>query len=99
MLYVTNPNINEARNVAKFLLEERLVAGVDFIPIKSMYWLLEEIKEDEEIISLMKTTEDKVAKIEKVLSDIHSYSNVTIIKLPAECNDSFLSWVKTATNP
>ena len=47
-VYITNPTQKEAEKIAKHLLKKRLVACVNFFPVKSFYWWEGEILSEKE---------------------------------------------------
>jgi periplasmic divalent cation tolerance protein len=36
--YITNPSKEEAKRIAKHLLDKRIIACANIFPIESMYW-------------------------------------------------------------
>src|SRR3989338_8635437 len=38
IIYITYPNLKEAKKVSNILLKERLIACVNYFPIESAYW-------------------------------------------------------------
>ena len=58
-IYTTFPDLDEARRVSKLLLEERLVACVNILPmLASMYWWDGVIQDEDEVAAFYKTSED-----------------------------------------
>ncbi len=95
LIYVTAPDIEEARRIARTLVEKRLVACVNILPqIESVYWWDEKFCEDKEVLILAKTTKAKIKQVIEKIKKIHSY------KVPAisvfdivEGNEDFLNWI------
>ena len=81
-IYVTFPNIKEAKKISRLLLENRLAACVNMFPINSMYWWQGKIADDKEIAALIKTRKKNFKKIESLVAKHHSYSAPCIIQLP-----------------
>ncbi|MFQ6072373.1 MAG: divalent-cation tolerance protein CutA, partial [Methanosarcinales archaeon] len=54
IVYITASNMDEAKNIARVLVEEKLAACVNMFPITSVYnW--NGIQEDNEIAMIVKT--------------------------------------------
>ena len=65
LIISTVPNEDMARDLSKILLEKRVAACVNIIPkVRSNYWWNGSIENSEEIILLIKTTEDKYDQLE-----------------------------------
>jgi periplasmic divalent cation tolerance protein len=73
-IYTTCRNPEEARRIGKVVVEKRLAGCVNIWPIESIYSWKGEIKEDDEAVLLIKTIESKVAEIESLILQNHSYS-------------------------
>lgn len=99
LMYVTVGNKEEARNIGRTLLEERLVACVNLIDrMESMYWWEGKIQEDTEVVLIAKTTAQRIAQVVEKIKAIHSYEVPCIVSLPITAgNDAFLSWIETET--
>ena len=93
-IYITNPNLKEAKKVAKHLLENKLIACANIFPSKSIYRWEGKIVQEKEYILLVKTTEEKYEKVKSEVEKVHSYEIPCIIKIPAEANKKYLSWIK-----
>jgi len=82
-VYTTINNINEARKIARILVEEHLVACVNIIPDnESVYSWKGKIEEAREIILIAKTKEGNVEKTIQRIKALHSYETPDIIVLP-----------------
>ncbi|WP_028878607.1 divalent-cation tolerance protein CutA [Terasakiella pusilla] len=95
LIYATCANLEEARKIAKVLVEERRVACVNILPqIQSLYWWNDAVQEDSEIAFLAKTTRENVDGVVKRVKEIHSYDCPAIITTPIENgNSDFLKWI------
>lgn len=96
-LYITNPSEEEAKKLARILLEKKLIACANMFPIRSLYEWEGEMKDDQEIVLICKSAEDRFEDIKKTVQENHSYDVPCITKLDAEANDSFSRWVKEQT--
>ena len=97
IIYITHPNIKEAKRVAKHLLEKRMIACVNYFPIESAYWWKGEVVSAKEIVSLVKTKKENWAKVKKAVEAIHPYETPCIMKLETDSNLSYAKWVKGET--
>jgi periplasmic divalent cation tolerance protein len=92
--YITNPSKEEAKRMAKHLLEKRIIASANIFPIESMYWWEGKITEETEYVLVAKTSDANSQALEDAVIGIHQYKVPCIIKLPASANKSFTEWLK-----
>ena len=97
MVYVTARDKEEAKSIAKHLLEKRLIACGNIFPIESLYWWEDKIEEDKEFVLIAKTLDERFNKVKEEIKAIHSYSTPCILKIGADANAEFLEWVKEET--
>lgn len=94
----TAPSREEARKLARALLERGLAACVQLAPIESLYVWEGAIQEDEEILLIVKTRAELFPALEACLREIHSYAVPEILALPtAAVSAPYLEWLKAAT--
>lgn len=93
-LYVTNSSIENAKNLAKHLLEKRLIGCANIFPINSMYWWNDKIESADEVVLIAKTTVEKAELAQNEIESIHPYDIPCVIKLNADPNDKYLEWIK-----
>ena len=83
VVYSTVGKIQDARRIAKILIEEQLVACVNIIPkIESVYKWKDKIENDEEVVIIAKTVDANVKKTIQRIKQLHSYELPDIIVLP-----------------
>ena len=99
IIYSTTGNIEEARKIAKILVEEKLVACVNIIPkIESIYRWQGSIEEDDECVLLAKTTDKNVDKTIQRIKELHSYDVPDVVALPVGNGlKEYLNWVESET--
>lgn len=97
IIYITYPNLKEAKQVSNVLLKERLIACVNYFPIESAYWWRGKIENTKEIVSLVKTTKANWTKVKKEVEKLHPYKTPCIIKIEVEANKSFADWIVKET--
>ena len=83
VIYSTINKIQDARRIAKILIEEQLVACVNIIPkIESVYKWKDKIENGEEVVIIAKTVDANVKKTIQRIKQLHSYELPDIIVLP-----------------
>lgn len=97
-IYVTAPNLDEARRIARTVIEERLGACANIYPITSIYRWHGSIEEDGECALLIKTKTELVDKLASRIRDLHSYETPCIVSFKIDAGDqSYLSWIQQET--
>ena len=90
-----NCTAEEARPLARALVEERLAACVNLLPgVTSVYRWEGALQEDEETTLLIKTTTEKYGALATRIQELHSYDVPEILSLDsAEVAESYARWV------
>lgn len=81
LIQTTCSNKNEAKNIAKVLIEEKLAACVQLSEIESFYSWNNEFCCDNETLLSIKTTKENFEKIKSKIKELHSYDLPEIIQL------------------
>lgn len=97
IIYVTHENITEAKKISDHLLNKKLIACANFIPIEAAYWWNGTIESENEIVSILKTRNELWEKVKKEIETIHPYDVPCIMKLQVEANDSYEQWIREET--
>lgn len=95
LLVLCNCPTGEADDIAKSLVEERLVACVNVLPeVRSIYrWDGKTCVETESTL-LLKTTADAYSALEKRIVELHSYDTPEVIALePHHVFEKYAAWV------
>lgn len=98
MIYITHPDIKTAKEITNHLLEKRLIACANFIPIESTYIWKEKINNEHEIVSIVKTRKELWQNIIAEVEKIHPYEVPCITKIEVESNPAYESWIKNITS-
>ncbi|RDV84552.1 divalent-cation tolerance protein CutA [Ammonifex thiophilus] len=95
-VYVTCGDEDEARKLARELVEERLAACANVIPqLFSTYWWEGKREEAREAALILKSTAARVDKLVAAIKARHSYSTPAILVLPVLAADpDFARWVE-----
>lgn len=97
-IYITNSSKEEAKKIAKYLLDKKLIACVNIFPIDSIYKWKGKIVEEKEYVLIAKTTNNKFEKIKNEVEKIHSYDCPCIIKIPVSSNNKYFEWIVKETS-
>lgn len=93
-VYVTTVDEEEASKIAKHLLNKKLIACANFFPMKSVYNWEGKVNEDNEVVLLLKTIEEKFSILKEEIKKIHSYDTPCIAKIPVSFNEEYSEWLK-----
>ena len=94
LIYIPTPSREEALRISRCLLEKKLIACVNILPIESMYWWEGAIQEAAEVVILAKTLPERYNDVRHEVENIHPYSVPCITSISAHANDSFFEWLK-----
>ena len=93
LVYITCKNEQEAVKISTHLLNKRLIACSNMLPIRSMYWWSKKIENTREFAILAKTKEKNYNAIKKEVEKIHSYKIPCILKISVKANKIYEQWV------
>ena len=100
LIYMTNPTEEEARRIARHLLDRRLIACGNIFQTDSIYRWKEKIKDEKEFVLIAKTRPELYEKVRAEVEAIHSYDCPCIIRIDADANPAYIDWVLGQTgNP
>ncbi len=97
-IYITAGDEDEARRIGRILVEEKLAACVNILPIKSIYRWEENIAEDSEVTMFVKTRAELADQVIERVKELHSYEVPCIVSLPIiKGNPDYLKWIEEST--
>lgn len=95
VVLVTAGSEEQARQIARDLLEKKLIACANLVPVRSLYVWDGEVQDDPEVLMIIKTT--SAVFQEKLVAAIqaqHSYDVPEIIGMPVIVGSlDYLKWV------
>lgn len=99
VVYTTIDSEQDARKIARLLLEEQIVACVNIIPnVESMYRWKGNIEEKKEFILIAKTVDDNVTKAIKRIKEFHTDELPDVIAMPVTGGlEEYLEYVNRET--
>ena len=84
----------QARRIARRLLQNKLAACVNFVPIESMFLWQGAIQEEEEVLMIIKTRTETFDELMSAVKVTHSYDVPEIIGLPVVMGSrQYLKWI------
>ncbi len=95
VIFITTPNVIEARKISKTLVEEKLAACCNIVEkVNSIYFWQGNIEDDFESLIIIKTKKNIFPELVKRVKELHKYTVPEIIALPIiEGSDSYLNWI------
>jgi len=99
VLLCTAPNEDEARSLARALVEAELAACVNLVPgVRSIYRWKGELCEDGEVLLVIKTTPARREALISRVCELHSYDCPEVIALPIVAGaQPYLEWLQQST--
>ncbi len=97
-IYITAQDLEEAKRIARTIVQEKLGACANIYPITSIYRWHGDIEEEDEYALLIKTKTELVDKVTALVRDLHSYETPCIVSFTIDAGDqSYLSWIDQET--
>ena len=98
---MTTSNKQEATKIVTALLKQRLIACANIIDsVSSFFWWKGKIKEEKEVLVIMKSHQKLFSALEKKIEELHSYDVPEILAIPiTDGSQSYLKWLKEYLEP
>jgi periplasmic divalent cation tolerance protein len=95
VVLVTAPSPDQAAEIARALVEERLAACGNVVPaIRSIYRWEGKVHEEAEALLVLKTTRGRFEALRDRVLALHPYDVPEVIALPVEAgNAAYLAWI------
>ncbi|MGD2066891.1 MAG: divalent-cation tolerance protein CutA [Candidatus Bathyarchaeota archaeon] len=98
IVLMTTSNKEEAENIVRALLEDKLIACANIIEsVSSFFWWQGKIESEKEALIIIKTNDKLFEKLQKRITALHSYDVPEILALPiVAASQSYLDWLKVS---
>ena len=93
LVLVTHPNKEHAERITRGVIDAKLAACVLITDVKSFYNWEGKLNEDDEVVTILKTSTDKVTDLEKYIETNHDYDVPAIISFQTNANESYSNWL------
>lgn len=99
MVYITTPDLDVARRIARTLVEERLAACANILPgVESFYRWQGAVQHDQEVALIVKTRAALLEALMERVVALHPYEVPCIVALPLnQGHEPFLRWIDATT--
>ena len=96
-IYVTVENFKQAEIIAELAIKNKLCACANIFPeIHSMFEWEGKVNLEKETVLILKTIDSKFQKLEKLISENHTYETPCILKVDiSKGNKKFLNWLQS----
>lgn len=100
LVYVTYKDQEQARDVSKVLVGDRLVACANILPAhESLYWWDGAVQNASEVAVIYKTRAETFDAVADKIRALHSYECPCIVALPIDAGYApFLQWITEQTH-
>jgi periplasmic divalent cation tolerance protein len=101
VVLTTADSLQEARKIARTLVEAKLAACVNLLPpVESIYAWQGKIEKSRERLLVIKTSREVFPKVEAEIRKLHSYATPEIICLPiVNGSRDYLGWLDQSIKP
>jgi periplasmic divalent cation tolerance protein len=94
VVYVTATSTAQARRIARRLLQSKLAACVNMVPIESMFLWKGEIQEEEEVLMVIKTRAEAFDDLMNAVKTMHTNDTPEVIGMPVVLGSrEYLKWI------
>ncbi len=99
VVYVTARDREQALQIGRKLVEERLAACVNVLPgVTSVYWWEDQVEEASEAVLIAKTRQDLVGSVVQRVRELHTYECPCVVSWTLDAgSEAFLDWVRRET--
>ena len=98
VILVTGPDHATLAHIGRTLLNECLVACVNIVEgVTSIYRWHGEVREEAEVLGILKTTEPRLERVKGRIGELHPYDVPEVLVLPvSDGSAEYLDWVREA---
>ena len=100
VVLVTASSEEEAHTLARDLLEKRLIACANLVPVQSLFLWEGDLSEEDEVLMIIKTTHSTFReKLIEAIKEKHSYDVPEIIGMPIVLGSAdYLKWISSCVD-
>lgn len=99
MAYVTAPDRETARSIARTIVRRRLAACANLWPVESSYWWHDKLEETAEYVIVFKTRRSRLPDLIRAVRAIHPHDVPCIVSYPmGAALPEYLAWVDAETS-
>jgi periplasmic divalent cation tolerance protein len=99
-IFTTAGTLDEARRIARTVVERHLAACAQITEIESFYRWKGAVENDKEYRILIKTTDAQYARVEGAIRELHSYELPAIYAMPFErAYAPYAEWIEASATP
>jgi len=98
LVFVTTSSLDEARNLARGILEKHLAACVNLVPdVESHYWWEGKLETAAEVLLVIKSSAEQFEALAELIRWHHSYDCPEIVAVaPEEISPDYRVWWESA---
>ena len=99
LVFTTLPTADKAAEIAKVLVEEKLVACVNVLPaVRSIYRWQGKLHDENVVLVLLKTRAEHLERLKLRLLEVHPYESPEVLAVPIESGyQPYLEWLAGET--
>jgi len=99
LVYITAPDLDMARRIARTLVGERLAACVNILPgMESFYRWEDTVQSEMEVVVIAKTRTTLLDALTARVVELHPHDVPCVVSLSVhQGHEPFLRWIDTAT--
>jgi periplasmic divalent cation tolerance protein len=99
LVFVTAPDPDVAKKLARALVGDRLAACASLLPgLTSIYRWDGKVQEESEVLLLIKTCSGRLDDLERRIAELHPYDVPEIVAVePARVEPRYLAWLQSET--
>jgi periplasmic divalent cation tolerance protein len=95
VVFITHPNLESAKSLARQLVQAHLVACVNLIPnVHSIYFWQQQVCEDSEVLLICKTLTPQLEPLMNCIKQHHPYQVPEFVVMPITAGSTaYLQWI------
>ncbi|HAK97077.1 MAG TPA: divalent-cation tolerance protein CutA [Planctomycetes bacterium] len=99
MAYITFPTAEDAERIVGALLDARIIACANLVPIESRYRWRGAIERARETAAIVKTVPERWDELCAEVARLHGYEIPCIVRVDAAATAAFGAWLYEETHP